>query len=319
MKFLLSLLFSICCFADYSMIFVHIGDSLPSHAFHSLAQARLFNKECPIYLIVNQGAVNPASLADHNITVVTCESLNKTRNHLGFIQRNNLGGGFWSHTTERLFYVDDLITQYSLQNAFHLENDVMVYTNLETILPLFEKNYPNMIGATFDCDTRCIPGFLYFANSKPSNKLTQFIAQNVRPGANDMVFLSEFKDKHHKTYIDHLPIVNTSYTNYYPLMTPEKVTTSHPNFYTNHFSEFNSIFDAAAIGQYLGGIDPIHGALKIGFINESCLFNPSYFTYEWEADEEGRLVPFALFKSQRIRINNLHIHSKNTQGFYSIK
>ena len=42
------------------------------------------------------------------------------------------------------------------------------------------------------------------------------------------------------------------------------------NDYVNHIDEFDSVFYAAAIGQYLGGIDTTnsHGKSTVGFVNE---------------------------------------------------
>jgi hypothetical protein len=75
------------------------------------------------------------------------------------------------------------------------------------------------------------------------------------------------------------------------------------------YETFNSIFDGAAIGQYLGGIhsDP---NLK-GFINEKTVFNVAKYNYIWENDE-----PFMVYLDNKIKINNLHIHSKNLKQFF---
>ncbi len=81
---------------------------------------------------------------------------------------------------------------------------------------------------------------------------------------------------------------------------------------------FNSIFDGAAIGQYLGGINPaVHSNARPGFINETCIFNPSRIVIEWRRDEKNRNVPFAVFDGAAYRINNLHIHSKKLHDFRS--
>jgi hypothetical protein len=102
------------------------------------------------------------------------------------------------------------------------------------------------------------------------------------------------------------------------LISPAGHTTQNPEFYSRNFNLFQSVFDAAALGQYLGGIDPFyHGPSLPGFINESCLFNPSAMTYTWERDEEGRLVPYATFKNETYKINNLHIHCKDLKRFSS--
>jgi hypothetical protein len=56
-----------------------------------------------------------------------------------------------------------------------------------------------------------------------------------------------------------------------------------------------------------------------GFINESCLFDPSTFTYEWVRDAKGRLVPFMVRGQQRFALANLHIHCKNLAPFSSLR
>ena len=81
--------------------------------------------------------------------------------------------------------------------------------------------------------------------------------------------------------------------------------------YYNNIEAFQSIFDAAALGQYLGGIDPNNGPSSPGFINESCVFNPSLLSYEWINDDRGRKIPYIIFSGEKYRINNLHIHCKN--------
>ena len=90
-----------------------------------------------------------------------------------------------------------------------------------------------------------------------------------------------------------------------------------PQIYCQNINFFKSIFDAAAIGQYLGGGDPRNGTHGPGFINESCIFNPSLLVYEWLEDLEGRKVPFAVYGGEKFRVNNLHIHSKNLWQFTS--
>jgi hypothetical protein len=86
-----------------------------------------------------------------------------------------------------------------------------------------------------------------------------------------------------------------------------------------HFDQFGAIFDAAAIGQYLGGVDPRNagGADTAGFINETCIFDPSGYQYRWRTDSQGRRVPCAIDEGREYRVNNLHIHSKDLERFVS--
>jgi hypothetical protein len=304
---------------SFSIVFVHMGPSLPEYIKVSTDQARLFNKNCPIYLIANESAFKNSSLNLDDIIFISCESLKKSENHLNFMKDAKLGKGFWNNTTERFFYIDDFIKEYGIKHLFHMENDVMLYMDLEKTLKIFKKNYQNKIAATFDNDNRAIAGFLYIDNEEPLDKLCEFISNNVTKGGNDMIFLSNFKKECSRKYIDHLPIITPLYVEENELKNLIGNKAFQKDLYYLNFDQFNSIFDAAAIGQYLGGIDPIHGKSSPGFINESCLFNPKKCLFYWEEDEEGRLVPFISYKDESFHINNLHIHSKRLKDFYSLK
>ncbi len=303
----------LCCFLlcfisianAVSIVFVHIGKTLPPYLEESIAQARFFNKECPIYLIANNEALKHAK-KNLGVYMISYEDLKKSSQHKKFKKSSPLNrdfrGGFVFFATERFFVLDDFMKQYQIKDLFHLESDVMLYADLKNLAPFFKGLYRGMIAATFDNDKRCIPGILYISESKPLDKLTEFIAETKAP--NDMEYLSKFKDKYHHTYVDYLPIVMPS--------------VGLKSVYSNNYEVLASVFDAAALGQYLGGIDPRNpGASGKGFINESCVFNPANFEFIWENDSEGRRVPYLFYRGEKCRINNLHIHSKNLKQFLS--
>ena len=80
-------------------------------------------------------------------------------------------------------------------------------------------------------------------------------------------------------------------------------------------SKFNSIFDTAAIGQYLGGIDPKNeSGDTTGFINEDCVVKYDKYKFKWI--KNGKYYfPHIIINEKIIPINNLHIHSKNLKNF----
>ena len=60
----------------------------------------------------------------------------------------------------------------------------------------------------------------------------------------------------------------------------------------------------------------------MGFVNEGSLFDPSLFSFKWEEDSLGRLTPRLSLLSDstaEAKINTLHIHSKRTADFYSLR
>jgi hypothetical protein len=301
----------------HALVFVHLGPVLPNHLEDALWQASLFNDANEIYVIAQQKALEMPNNLTKYAHVVKAESLNPTLRHNMFIQHSILNksfrDGFW--TLERFLYLDDFIQQYDLKDVFHLENDNTLYANLKELLPIFQKCYQG-IGAVFDNDDRCIPGFLYIAHKEAIANLSSFFAAQAHSGSTDMEIIASYKKKY-PDYIQALPIIPLTYGLVYPLVSNTGKRTNNPLVFSNNIDQFNSIFDAAAIGQYLGGIDPRNGPSLPGFINESCLFNPANFTYEWKIDKQGRMIPYTLFQGTAYRINNLHIHSKNLTPFLS--
>lgn len=314
---------------SYAIVFVHLGKEIPLYTQTAISQAHIFNPKAPIYLIAEEDAyktfVRSRKLLENsyeNITFISCESLTPSKKHLFFNQKSSLDrtfrNGFWQYATERFFYLEEFIYKYQLTNVFHLENDVMLYADLEKLLPNFCNNYQGL-GAVFDNEVRVVPSFIYIKDLQALKIFTHFLITKVHSKENDMETLAGFKSIKLGKYIDHLPIVHPIYVEKHPMISSLGHTTKKKENYSKHFAQFLSIFDGAAIGQYLGGIDPRNAISTIGFINESCLFNPSHFQYTWEEDEEGRLIPLAIFEGEKIKINNLHIHSKNLDIFYSYR
>ena len=325
MKFLRLFFFPLFLFSAPPIVFVQLGPRLPDYLSISISQARLFNPDSPIYLIGHRNALRTLSrpfLTSSKIILISAESLEKDPVHQQFLKRSKLDRtyreGFWTYTTERFFFLYDFLKKTNLTDVFHLESDVMLYTNLESILGASQAHYPNMVAVPSDSDARCIASIMYIANAEPLRALTQFIVDRIHLLDNDMHFLAHFRHNFFQIYIDHFPIIMPQYAAEHPLVSRYGDTTATPERYTCYFDDFKSIFDAAAIGQYLGGIDPRNGTSKPGFINETTLFNVSDFEYEWIRDEKNRLVPYLIYKGQKIKINNLHIHAKNLDQFKSM-
>ena len=302
-----------------SLVFIHIGQNLPSYLPDALFQARLFSKG-KIFLIANKNALNQY-VDDKKLSIqkIAIESIPKTKAHEVFIKAStldhNFRGGFWLYASERFLVLDDFMQQYNEAPLVHMENDTLLYTNLEELEPVLMGCYPG-IAAVFDNDERCIPCFVYVANKKVMHNLANLFVQLAPSGKNDMQVLSFFK-KEYKEMIDNLPLIMSKYVDKHSLKDSVGRGVSDPTCYWKNIDLFNSIFDAAALGQYLGGIDPRNALLGPGFINESCVFNPSHLQFEWIVDNKGRKIPFAVFEDEKYRINTLHIHCKDLKKFLS--
>lgn len=302
---------------EYSLAYVHVGSQLPGYLPTAIAQARLFNPECPIFLLASSEALSNYDCSVQNVIQVPIETLNIGPDHQHFIDHTELRD-LWRYAIERFLYLNDFIQQYGLKNVFHTENDVMLYFDLSTKLPVFQKNYSGMIATVFDCDDRSVPSFVYISDPSPSAQFANYAATHGYRNTTDMELLGQFKDTNYKTLCDHLPILIPSYAQDHPLTNLFHKTARDPLRYSNHLDQFQVIFDAAALGQFLGGIDPILTNSKPGFIAELSVFLTYYFQYKWERDAEGRLIPYISYKNDTYPIANLHIHCKNLASFYSL-
>lgn len=311
--------------SDYSIVFIHIGKEVPAYATVAFEQARDFNPDCHLILLANEEALVKISHLEEqlNMTLVPCESLVKSAEHERFIRESTLdrkwANGFWIYTSERFLYLQDLMRAYKLSHVFHMEYDNMLYANLGEMLPIFASNYPGVAG-TFDNDERCIAGFIYISGVPVMDRLAKCFADCASEGRvsfNDQNMLARFSELYGKEAIDYLPIISREYVEKNVLRSQKGQAVEDEERFCQHIEEFQSVFDGAALGQFLGGRDPIHGPCLPGFINEQCVFNPSLLGYVWEADAQNRLVPYIVYKNKKFRINNLHVHSKQLDLFSS--
>ena len=202
--------------------------------------------------------------------------------------------GFWVNCSKRLFLIYEYMKNNNITNCIHLENDVILYADLTS----YFKNDNKNIYITMDHENRCIPGIMYIPNYTLLNNLIN----NYNYSENDMKNIAKFYNSN-KDICKTFPIINeNSYFKY-------------KNMYNDNFSEFNSIFDAAAIGQYLGGVDPwnISGD-TCGFINETCVVKYNNYKFKWIQKNEY-FYPHIIIDEEVIPIINLHIHSKRLKDF----
>lgn len=193
----------------------------------------------------------------------------------------------------RFFYLHSYMKNYCIANIVHLENDVLCFENLDTLASKFTES---KIYATFDCETRVIPGFVFI----PHATSLEPILNNYHFHQNDMENFGRFQED----VIVPLPICTREVLH-------SKVT--------KEFDHFQCIFDAAAMGQYLGGVDPrnIPGDTR-GFINETCVIQYHHYPFHWITNAEGLQQPFLEVHGKIIQIINLHIHSKQLHLYTGI-
>lgn len=332
-----------------SLVYIHIGENLPNYLFDSIYQTILIHEySCKIYLILNDSNIPEAKKIIHNFNLdiyfknkffleniiqfvplsllhnklVTLEKFSEYESLINnkFNQMSNFRNGFWISTTARFFYIEVFMILFKETNIFHIENDIMLYQDLNKIYD-FSLSYFNCksdldkICMVHDAPNRVIPSILFFPNGDSIFRLTQHITNQLKLSdsfLNDMTLLSSFEDK----YI-------------WPI---EKNTNSM------------FVFDGAAIGQFLGGVDLRNTTTESnlteldyyqnktrGFINETSVFKPNTCIYsKIQTINDTRTTNIKTFhylpKNQLLETTspsffplvNLHIHSKQLYQFSSI-
>jgi len=254
-----------------------------------------------IYVITNERFFPNFDEYKNKIKLISCESLDdkyeyEKKTHMD----KHFREGFWTLTSSRFFYIYAFMVKTQLSNVIHLENDVPIYYNCNVLLNKLEQT---KMYIPFDSYNRNIASIVYIPNH---------------------IVLGYILDKYdfHNTDMENFVLISKQLPHlitHFPICAPNIKFSQEQHYVCKNFDIFNCIFDAAAIGQYLGGVDPrnIDGDTS-GFINETCVIKYNNYEITWmvqTADNETFKRPFIMLDGTPIPIFNLHIHSKNLTKF----
>lgn len=226
------------------------------------------------------------------VTSIAVESLLPDYKEFTNKVADSFRNGFWQLASYRFRALLAYMKKYNAVDIIHLENDVMVFENLDNIS--FHDRTKILI--TMDSPNRCIPSIMFI----PHFKILEHCMKCFQSQKNDMENWAISFNKN-MDYVDTLPI-----------------GADNVLLFCKNVAYYNAIFDAAAIGQYLGGIDPRNttlGKKTIGFVNETCIIDYSKFSFSWKPNIDNLMCPFVLIQNKEYPIINLHVHSKNLKQF----
>ena len=324
-----------------NLVYIHIGKPIPDCLYDSLYQSIILHEyKVKIYIILDDEEIStfyenvskfncdiyfkndfyyktiieaiPLSILDNGLYQnASFDDYKKTVSDR-FSNLAKFRNGFWISTTARFYYIGSLIKIFNLKNVFHIENDVMLYETIDNLYDYIDKikdkikSKDEKICMVQDSPDRVIPSILFFPNTNSIDELTQYITMTIKSSdkfINDMNILGSFKNKYC------LPI----------------------------FPDFTKsiVFDGAAIGQYLGGVDyknlPGGESVKydnpsIGFVNETSDINCTDYDFlKTHIILDHLNIPIKVNMIQNLddekslhQIANLHIHSKQLYQFSSV-
>jgi hypothetical protein len=279
--------------------------------FQDYILANLFQllalKHASVY-VVTEESFFPRFEAFRDRPEVTLVATASLKDEYGYEERSRMDreyrGGFWMHASTRFFYIYALMRQIGVEDVVHLENDVPIYHNVEVLAGCVDRS---KIYIPFDSFGRTIPSIVYI----PTAASLKTVLDGYRLDVTDMV---NFR----MAFADHPGLIEP-----FPICKPLPGFSAEQLFVSRNYGRFsNFIFDACAMGQYLGGVDPRNfpGVHTVGFINETTVVHYNTFKgFVWiTVDDVPR--PFLLLNAhEALPIFNLHIHSKELHKFVSPK
>jgi hypothetical protein len=249
-----------------------------------------------IFIITNLHFFPYFNKYDSKIQLIDVNELNESYEFsINTSLNKDFRNGFWYLTSLRFFYIYEFMKIYNINNIVHLENDVIIYYNCDQLINMLDTNFMYI---PFDTYKRNIASIMYI----PNKEIYKIILDNYDFDKNDMENFFYIKQK-------------IGFIKNFPIFIKLPYLTDEQHFVSEHSGTFPFIFDAAALGQYLGGVDPrnIPGDTK-GFVNETCVIK--YNNYSIWFEEINKIKkPFIQIESHKIPIFNLHIHSKKLIDF----
>jgi hypothetical protein len=301
-----------------TLAYAFIGP-LPSYSVDTVEQARKFF-DGTIYFIVSDynSQYIPTLKSKYNVIIVRYDSvididfkqlLTDNSSKFGIVDGLHGREKIFIYSFERFYILHSLMRQRDLTDIFFLELDNLIYDNPTKWLASFQKKD---MAYTFEQIGRSSSGICYIKHADILKACIDYFSEYIRKNTEsiqEMWALYSFW----QTKKDAVQFVPTHWS-------PSHGTVADfisPETY-KHFGSFNTtIFDGAGLGIYLGGVDPYHSGGRIERkVHKLKWYDIDYtkYTYEWRKDEQGRNIPYVFSGVEWIRINNLHIHSKDLRG-----
>lgn len=293
-----------------NLVLFHSGDILPNFIEYTFKQVRFFNPDINVYFLTDTHLLKNSLYEKYNIKTLDKKNFysDKISEFESYFNYNS--NNFWTLAATRLIYLENFLKKNDLSNVYHFENDILLYYNLFEHHDKFKTFYKNIAITTGGPD-KSMTGFMFIKNSVSLSLLTQYFIDILKKYGingtinkykmdmvNEMSLMKFYGIDKGLEYISNLPILPSGE-------------------YSEHFEHFDSLFDPASWGQFVGGtrIEGPGAKPQDHYIGVKLRENLNWFI-EWKNIDNLR-IPYLNINGNLIKINNLHIHSKNLYKYIS--
>jgi hypothetical protein len=290
---------------------------LPHYSVDTVYQTRLFY-DGPIYFILSDyESPYIQKLLEYKVSIVRYDDVRHARfeecikeNYDKFTILPDLKGRekLFIYSFERFFVLYKMMEGYNVSNVLFLELDNLIYDDPRKWLPVLAQNE---IAYMYDNEFRGASGICFIQQKDILRHFMSYCRCYIETIDHNKSFMTEMQAlfgffKECPALVQLLPI-------HWPCDSVPMETCAN-------YEKYDSIFDAAAMGVYLGGVDPFHtdGVVITGCKWSASIIDYTNYTFEWKEDDQGRLTPYVLCAGTKwIKINNLHVHSKQLKALLS--
>ena len=293
-----------------TIVLFHSADRLPNYLEYTFKQIRMFNPDVNVYFLTDTQHLSNPLFTQYYIKAVQMNKYHTDKISKFRLFYKHPSSSFWMITALRLIYVEEFMRQENLTNIYFFENDVLLYYSLkehhQKFLDIYRKD---SMAITEGGPDKCMTGFMFIPDWLLLAHMTQWFVDSLKRLGERGIMI-----KYKMDMVNEMTLMKA-------YMHEEEKLHNIPTMPFGIFyvaSEFNSIFDSAGWGQFVGGtLDEGPGAKpQDHYIGQMLAKNPD-FDVVWKRDTEQRNIPYFKFNGIEVKINNLHIHSKNLEKYVS--
>ena len=293
------------------IVLFHSGKKLPVYLEYAFKQIRIFNPFITVYFLTDNHLLGDLAFLKYNVIAIDKDLFYSDKVDQLASLCTVPTDHFWTITTTRLVYIENFLKEFKLSDIYHFENDILLYYTLKEQHDKFQRMY-RYLAITPGGPDRNMTGLLFIKNSDALALMTQFFIDLRKEHT-----LEELKAKYKTDMVHEMSLMKMyevekgeEFLSYLPILPFGE--------YAKLYDVFDSIFDPASWGQFVGGASTGIPGVKPPdhYIGRVLIEHPEYSVI-WKEDSKGRKIPYFKYDDNEVKINNLHIHSKNLHKYMS--
>jgi len=288
----------------------HSGKEFPIFLEYCFKQFRRFNPIMTVYFLTDTEHLENPVFTKYEVIVK-----DKDKYYTDNINQFNVlfGRGekdFWTITSTRLFYIANFIKAEGLRDIFHFENDVLIFMDLSLWHKCFQRLYKHL-AITIGGEDKAMTGFMFISLGNALKDMTDFFIYLLKTYS-----IEELKKQYVMDMLNEMTLMRIYGKEHPDRLIPLPILPFGE--WSREYSVFHSIFDPASWGQFVGGTtNGVPGAKpEDHYIGQLLRKHPEYNVI-WKEDDKKYQIPYFKCNGQEVKINNLHIHSKNLNKYMS--